>query len=481
MIVSDCRLRTRGMRQAGRMSQAGDEEWAPASKWHIYGFRSTPYSTDELGPESQAEKLLVGRDRELDVLYSDLVSGVSLMALEGDYGVGKSSLAAAAAFGAASWRVRQGSPFFLATSQPLELVSSETVDDFERRAYFQIAQAILVKAKRLRSDGYRLEGAASLSRWLRSPEGSSWNAGIGLSSAVLGGLEVSGGASKNANTSSGFSDVGVISMIGGWLDELFPEVAHGGVILRLDNLENLGRDYRLLETFESLRDRLFKRRGLRWIVSGAEGMVRTALSSPKMTGAFADPMDVDPIPHALTQDVIRRRVRIFQTRESCVLPVDPEVFEKLYIRTGRNLRFSLGMANTYALRADAGSLGWMSANERAEAFFRYVDEEGRRVVEQLASKLTDAAERVLTTLVQDKSGFASPNEHADFGYRTMSSLVAQVRALRDLGLVEYAVDEDDARRRRITVSPNGRLVVALVSKRVAPPSLSPINPDRMGG
>lgn len=462
------------------MADSASETFAPASKWDVYGFRSTPYSTNELGPDSQAEKLLVGRDEELKTLHSDLVSGASLMALEGDYGVGKSSLAAAAAFGASNWRVRHGDAYFLSTPQALELHAAETVDEFERRSYFQIARVILSNAKRLTADGNRLDGAQALTRWLLSPEGTGWNAGIGLSAAVLGGIELSGGKTRAANTSAGFTDAGVIAIIDNWLNELFPDISRGGVILRLDNLENLGRDYRLVETFESLRDRLFKRRGLRWILSGAEGMVRTALSSPKMTGSFAEPLDVLPIPHDLAPDVIRRRAEVLATRAQWVLPVEPDAFERIYTRTGRNLRFSLSLADTYSLRADAGRVVWLSKEERAEEFFKYVELEGDRVVRQLAKRLPLAAQKVLTMLVNQKNGFASPSEYQDFGYQKMPSLLAQITTLKDLGLVTYAVDEGDARRRRITVSNNGRLVAALRSADAPATPLPHVNDAPMG-
>lgn len=468
------------MRQAWVVAEDSTGAFAPPSKWDKYGFRSTPYSTNELGPDSEAERLLVGRDRELETLYSDLVSGASLMALEGDYGVGKSSLAAAAAFGAANWRVRQGDPFFLSTPRSLELNASESVDEFERRSYFQIAAVLLSKARRLIADGNKLDGASALARWLLSPEGTSWNAGIGLSAALLGGIEISGGKSRAANTSAGFTDAGVIALIDNWLAELFPDISRGGVILRLDNLENLGRDYKLVETFESLRDRLFKRKGLRWILSGAEGMVRTALSSPKMTGSFAEPLDVLPIAHELAPEVVRRRAAVLSTRANAVLPVEPDVFEKLYIKTGRNLRFSLSLADTYALRADAARVSWLSKSERADEFFRYVELEGDRVVRQLAKKVPTAAQRVLGVLVNEKNGFASPSEFLDFGYQKMPPLLAQINVLKDLGLVKYAVDEDDARRRRITVSNNGRLVAALAPTENPAAELPTVNSAPMG-
>ena len=101
--------------------------------WGHYGFRSSPYSTSALRVDDADESLLVGRDDELGLVLRDLMSGTQMVALEGDYGVGKSSLAAVAASMASRWRqdTRSIAPLFLAPGRPLELDESDTAASLE--------------------------------------------------------------------------------------------------------------------------------------------------------------------------------------------------------------------------------------------------------------------------------------------------------------------------------------------------------------
>jgi hypothetical protein len=433
----------------------------PVSVWRQYGYASTPYSTSAIAVADASAKLLVGRDQELESLLLRLTSGASLIAIEGDYGVGKSSLAAAAAAVASDWPVHQGESWFLAAPSPLEFFADDTVDAFEMRSYYQVAGSIIANAKKLQSDGYKLLDIAAFSAWLQSPEGRSWNAGIGLSAATIGSVTVSAGKARSSNSSKGFSDAGAISLIDRWLAELFPDSDRGGIILRLDNLESLARSSSLVALFEALRDRLFKRPGLRWIISGAEGMVRVALSTPKMTGTFSDPIDLSPLPPSSVPEVIRRRGVHLRARNNAVLPVDPITFEEVYLHTGQNLRFTLGLADRYSMASDPARVLWMSESERAGAFLAYVRREGERVVAQLDKRMTAATWRVLSALVVKMAGFASPSQHPRFGYANMAPLLSQVAKLSELGLIDYMVDEDDGRRRRIIATNQGRLAVAM--------------------
>lgn len=63
----------------------------PTSIWDEYGFTDNPYSTDPITPSAASRELLVGRADELELVSRQLISGASVVALEGDFGVGKTS------------------------------------------------------------------------------------------------------------------------------------------------------------------------------------------------------------------------------------------------------------------------------------------------------------------------------------------------------------------------------------------------------
>jgi DNA-binding MarR family transcriptional regulator len=428
---------------------------APLSKWQQYGFSRTPYSTTAIRVADGGDRLLVGRSAELATIESDLVSGAQVIALEGDYGVGKSSLAAVAAHHAGQWGP---SPevWFLppAGDSPLELVAGESTDAFEKRVYFRVAAALLPIADRLVTEGFKLPKLNEFRNWLHSPSGGGWSAGIGGSFGGFG-ATVSTGRQK---TPPAFTDAGVIALLDSWMEELFASRTVGGVICILDNLEVLGSFDNAVVLFEALRDRMFKRKGLTWIVCGAEGMVRTAFSSPKMSGVFQEPIDVLPLGGTDIPKVIKARAEVVQVAVEAVLPVSSEAFEAVYVATGENLRFALGLAEKYALRANPDDLRRLSATERDDAFFAYVRGEGDRAVEQLSTKITDADWRVLETLVREKAGSCSPGDFADFGYADMPPLLTRVKSLERAGLVRYV--KDRKRRRVITAENTARLAVS---------------------
>lgn len=434
----------------------------PVGVWGHYGFRSSPYSTSALRVADSDEPLLVGRDDELNLVLRDLISGTQMVALEGDYGVGKSSLAAVATSIASGWRREKNSvaPLFLATGKPLELEENDSASSLERRTYFQVAGSILANEDRLLREGFVLKQLNDFRHWLTTPTGGGWSAGIGASFPSVVGGNISGGKSRTPNTSAGFTESGVITLIDSWLATIFASPESGGVILLLDNLEVLSRFPKGVQVFESLRDKLFKRQGLRWIISGAEGTVRAALTTPKMSGVFPEPIEISPLPHDLVKLVIERREVAFRTRGDAKLPVSPEGFEDAYVATGRNLRITLGLAERFSLRTEPGNMAWMTPEKRDARFWEWRVLEGEKVIKQVSGRVTETRWKILTTLVTQLDGFATSASAAEFGYKSWGSLQTHIQALAALGLLNYTADEDDARRRIVTATETGRLAVA---------------------
>jgi MoxR-like ATPase len=68
------------------------------SVWNEFGFRENPYATTPVPPTEEGQRLLVGRENELSQLLLYLSSAGSHVTVEGDNGVGKTSLVAIAGF-----------------------------------------------------------------------------------------------------------------------------------------------------------------------------------------------------------------------------------------------------------------------------------------------------------------------------------------------------------------------------------------------
>jgi len=428
---------------------------APGSIWDDYGFQSNPYSTDPIEPSAGGRELLVGRESELKLVLRQIASDASVVALEGDYGVGKTSLAAASAYDASMWRA-DGGPLFIPTKVRLSLKPDDTRESFERRTIFAVANALVGEADLLKEEGRELPGVKEVRTWLTSSAGGGWTGSAGASVAGFG-ANLGGGKIKPVNTSPGFSEAGFLGVIDGWLEQLFPSRATGAVVLFLDNLEELQDTATALSVMQPLRDPLFKRAGLTWIISGAQGMVRAAYSSPKMTGVFLDPIEISPLPVARTPEVISRRLELLATSDDAVAPVSAEAFGKVYQRVGHNLRYSLNLAYRYSFSTTADELRALLPDQRDARFDAWMAVEASRVYDAYAKNLTQADWKVFDTLVREKSGSCSPSDHADFGYSNMPPLLVRVRKLESVQLVTYTVDQADQRRRTISVTDHGRL------------------------
>lgn len=427
----------------------------PSSVWTEYGFAGNLYSTDPIDMSVEERELLVGRDGELKRIARQLSSGASVVALEGDFGVGKTSLAAAAAFDATKWRTG-GGPLFIAASTRLSLRPDDTLESFERRTIRGVASALVGAADELRHEGRALEGVAAVKRWLNEPESVAKSTELSASFLGIGG---GGGASlsRTPNSSTGFAESGIIEIVDGWLTATFPDRKSGGVICFLDNLEELQDSATALTVMEPLRDALFKRPGLRWIIGGAQGMVRAAYSSPKMTGVFLNPIDVLPLADEQAPLVIAARIRSLSESDGAFAPVSEKAFAHLYASVGKNLRYALNLSERYSIEQDPDELRLLDDDGRDERFEQAILEEADATYSAYASNLTAADWKVFDKLLRDKSGSCSPSEFKDFGYAAMPPLLVRVTKLENAHLIKYTKDDADQRRRTISVTDHGRL------------------------
>ncbi|MBD8608645.1 hypothetical protein IFT73_17460 [Aeromicrobium sp. CFBP 8757] len=428
----------------------------PTSVWHEYGFRGNPYSTDPIEVSAAGRELLIGREQELALIGRHLTGGASVVALEGDFGVGKTSLAAVAAFDAAQWS-KEGGPLFLAMDTRLSLRPEDTRESFERRVVRAVAHVLVANAGSLKSGGRPLDGVEGVKRWLQAPEAGGWNASLGANVGGVAGGNAGFGKARTPNTSTGFAELGIAEIVDGWLAQLFPNRDSGGVLCFLDNLEELNDSGTALNVMEPLRDPLFKRPGLRWIISGAQGMVRAAYASPKMAGVFLNPIDVRPLPHKLVPQVIFARMKALQDQDDAVAPVSMTAFANLYRSIGQNLRYALNLSERYAFDSDPDELRGISEADRDLRFHESVLREADLVYAAQARDLGAADWKVFDHLLRSKAGSCSPSEYKDFGYAQMPPLLSRVRKLTEAHLVSYQIDEADQRRRTISVTDHGRL------------------------
>jgi hypothetical protein len=350
--------------------------------------------------------------------------------IEGDNGVGKTSLVAIAAFRAKQARLQQEKvQFLLPLEGTFQLSPDSTPDAFRRRVAFQVAHAFIRDHDVLRQANLNVPDVDEIDRWLNSPLFHSGGAG-----ATFLGTGLSGDRGTEPNSSSGFSEDGFVATIERWLDACFPGSLTGGFVCVLDNLELLETSQAARRQLEQLRDSVLAQKGLRWVLCGANGVVRSAASSPRLEGHLADPINLTPIPDNLVADVVARRIEFFSIRPDSYAPVEPDGFKYLYDVLNKNLRNTLRYAEEFALglvnSGEAIPGGSEEKLQRLTEWLRSSADSHHRDTRGVGGRAWDVFEGLVLM-----DGRCSPGDYEQFGFNSPMAMRPHVRSLEDANLV----------------------------------------------
>jgi predicted AAA+ superfamily ATPase len=93
--------------------------------WQEFGFSKNLYDTHPIKGDSQGERLLVGRETELEQIKNRLTNINSVVTLEGPNGVGKTSLVLVAGFQLERQTMHLGKRSLILQPNPLLWSSNE--------------------------------------------------------------------------------------------------------------------------------------------------------------------------------------------------------------------------------------------------------------------------------------------------------------------------------------------------------------------
>lgn len=420
------------------------------SIWTEFGFRASPYGTEPIPATEEGDRLLVGRDKPLASLSAAITSSALHPTIEGDNGVGKTSLVSVA-----SYRLHRDFESG-ATGQALiplrtafQLSATDTAETFAHRVFYEVAQGFIEHGDTLRQRGVSVPNTDAVDKWLNSPIFTSTGGGVSI--AGFGG-DYSRGIEPG---SSGFSEAGFSTAVRSWLANAFPDLQAGGFVCVIDNLELLETSKAARTLLESMRDGILAVKGLRWVLCGARGIMRTTASSQRLEGRLREPMDLAALPDIDVEEVMRRRIEVFGVGDSVLAPVGPRGFRHIYELLNRNLRNALKFCEDFSF--------WLYENEPdssdEEAVFRLFEAwlTTQSDAAFSATTLTPKAWEVFEGIVA-RGGSISPSDHPDFGFKEMANMRPYIKALEETQLVVSSVDESDKRRRTIGVTSRGWMV-----------------------
>ncbi len=430
--------------------------------WNDLGFRENPYATPPLPGTEEGSKLLVGRESSIQRLLRALTSLDTHPTVEGDNGVGKTSLVAVTSYrGKLAFESGDSPCLLLPLPKPFQLTIG--YQSFDRQVLFSIAQAVIDYSSDLRRIRRELPDLDDVRRWIESPL-----LGGRSGRASFLGFGASGGFSTSPNTSPGYVEAGFRETIRTWLSQIFPTPTTGAFVGIIDNLELLETSTEARRRIEALRDSILNLPGMRWVLCGARGIVRSAASSPRLTGVIGDPIRLGPIGDTEVAEVIRRRIEVFRMRPEAQAPVEPDGFDHLYRVSNKNLRNSLKHAQDFSIwLADTGGL-YESPASRFTLLKAWLEEQAEQYANDTRS-ITPRAWRLFDTLV-DRGGSCSPSDYEDFGFNSQQAMRPSVKQLEDANLVDSTIDDTDSRRRTVLITSNGWLVNYKRSGFIFPPA-----------
>jgi len=452
------------------------------------GLTENPFVVHALSPDERGERLLVGRDEDIQLVAQRLHKHGKITCLDGQVGVGKTSLVNVAAYQCFKAYLAGETPQLLIPSVvSFQLKKDGNVDDFCAEVFKGVAQTLLKYASELRH--FDLPVGLSLphlNAWLNSPivQHLNANGGIGASFGIPGVAQVSTNGSvataNQVNQSVGFSQSGFDSMVRGWLNEIFHVQGNGGVVCIIDNIELLETGVSARRMLEALRDKLFTVNGLRWVFCGANGVIHSLAASPRLTAFLSTPViDVRNIHSSKIPTLIRARLTEFSSDASKAedaLPVDLDDLKHLYFLVNSNLRDLLGLADEYCEHCVTAGQPVRVKEKKQAKFDKWLQKATIDRYLALSSRISANAWAVLDIAMSKQfSGTFGAGDYESFNQNSKvsferSTFARWLRDLVKLGLLSKSIDEEQSdeegfSRDVFTVTAKGALVQYARRKR----------------
>lgn len=443
------------------------------------GLIENPFGVYALSPDERGERLMVGRDEDLQTVAQRLHKHGKITCLDGHVGVGKTSLVNVAAYKCLkAYLAGTTHQLLIPSITSYQLKKDGNVDQFCQEVFQGVAQTLLRYASTLQQ--YELPKGPSLPHldaWMNSPvvQHLNGNVGGGFSFGVPGVAQVSmrGSVSEagQLNPSVGFSQSGFESLVRQWLNEIFSVQGNGGVVCIIDNIELLETGAVARRMLEALRDKLFTVNGLRWVFCGANGVIHSLASSPRLTAFLSTPLEVANIYPSALPDLIKARLAEFSTdpeKAEAQLPIEIDDLKDLYLLVNSNLRDLLGLADEFCEYC-AGTRTPLSSKDKRAKFDKWLRKATFDKYHALQSRISEKAWAILDIAMSRQfNGTFGAGDYSSFNSNSTvafekSTFAKWIRDLVKLGLLSKSFDdgqsEDDGFNRDVfSVTANGALV-----------------------
>ncbi len=425
--------------------------------YKAWNFSDNPFKTTPLQPDQEGKQLLVGRKSEIKRILTRVFNPPSLVTVEGLNGVGKTSLVNVSMFDCyENFFNQKVDTLYIPCIRTFQLSSDKNPEDFMDEVLIEVSQTLIRRAEELQNLGLPIpDNSREINSWLNSPYKSTFQATLG---------PVGLGKNTETNTSLGFERSGFRNTVRNWLEEIFPNGYNGGVVCIIDNLEILETSDNARKALEQLRDTLFNFSGIRWVLCGALGIVKSIAASPRLEGLLHDPIEIFGINQEFAKEIFESRINYYKTNSDYYIPINADSFSFLFDVLSQNIRNTLSYANEYCMRIFDDSTTPKSDDEKENMFLEWVTRLSDDYYDAVISQLRPRAIKLFKEIFSKGSSF-SPSDFEKFGFNSIPAMRPHVKDLETVGLVTTSKDDTDNRRKSIQLTAKGQFVGYAIRKK----------------
>ena len=421
-----------------------------------WSLRASPFGVEALRCDERGERLLKGRDDDIEDVMHKLHREGRITCIDGQFGVGKTSLVNVAVFRCMrAFKRGETNQLLLPVAETFQISEDVDVDNFVKGVLVAVVASIRQHEKLLQpicdttgfSDFHRLLSQPVLKLESGDVSNSATLGVLGVATWTSGGK---GSTTESPNNTDAFVNAGFESEVKKLLGHLFTSVG-GGVVCIIDNIELLETANKARKTLELLRDRLLTVRGLRWVFCGANGVIHSLASSPRLSAFLYTPViELKNVRTGDLREVVRSRVEEYSIKPETTLQALPFGFQQiewLYEVLNFNLRDLLSHLEQYCDHVNRNRIQVHSSVKDA-LFRRWVQQFGEFHYKDVSARISKNAWLVLDAAMSDEfRGTFNASHFVEFNRNSKVPMTEDTyrRWLRDLkryDILSQSIPED---------------------------------------
>ncbi|NSB12152.1 ATP-binding protein [Clostridium beijerinckii] len=292
------------------------------SFYNDWGFWDEPFSYKPLEGDEIGENLLVGREGEKKKLKLRLRQTDKICTVEGEIGIGKTSLANVVLFECYNeWAEdTTTNPILIPCKLKFQLKEALDIDEFRKMVIVELAQVIIKYKKILNESG--LYNGKEFEKFFNSE---SLNA-VSIGASIMG---FGGNASqeKSLNNSKVFQDEIFYKLVEQALFEMSEKAYMGGIVCLIDNVELVNTHVKARELIELMRDKIFNIPFTKWVLCGEKDIFMSIIESPRMSAYIHKPILVNKLQANVASKMFSTRYDFYGGN---YLPCSDKEFDSLF-------------------------------------------------------------------------------------------------------------------------------------------------------